>query len=245
MTDEQVNSLGIPSNEVTDEYSDDFSDVVSSTYYSINDKQLMAMQMISSAYIKILKALNLAYGLKYEDENFRETPKRIAKMMILERCRGINSEEICKQMLSKVFPCMNNHETDQLIITTNPAIVYSICPHHFENVRYHVWTGYIPNGKFCGISKFSRVVELYAAQPILQESYTSGLADIIMEALNPKGVIVIVKGAHDCMIARGVKSNPKQVMVTSALRGVFSEPGQHTFKEEFFSLANNLDCLVY
>jgi len=206
-------------------------------FIGVTEKHQLAIARMEAAWKEILCSLNMAYDLDITDENFRETPKRIAKMMILERCSGINSEKICKSLLEKSFPAMeSSHEEDQLIVTTNPAITYGICPHHFENVRYCVWTGYIPKNKFVGISKFSRVVDLYAKQPILQESYTSGIANIIMDALDPKGVIVVVKGQHDCMIARGAKSNPNQCMVTSAVRGLFAQPGMETYKEEFFTL---------
>jgi len=187
--------------------------------------------------------LHESYDLNIKDPNFSETPKRIAKMMILERCAGINSRKECIDLLDKSFPPMSKkQETDQLIVTTSPAVVYGICPHHFENVRYNVWIAYVPNDKFVGISKFTRLVELYGRQPLLQETFTFDLADIIMEALEPKGTAVVVKGWHDCMIARGAKSNPNSAMMTSAMRGIFQEAGQETFKEEFFRLCQQQDC---
>jgi len=206
-------------------------------FIGITEKHRLAMARMEAAWKEILCSLNMAYDLDITDENFRETPNRIAKMMILERCSGINSQKICIDLLGKCFPAMEKTQAnDQLIVTTNPAIVYGICPHHFENVRYNVWTGYIPDRTFPGISKFSRAVELYAKQPILQESYTTGIVDIIMEGAKPKGAIVVVKGWHDCMVARGAKSNPNQCMVTSAVRGLFAQPGMETYKEEFFTL---------
>lgn len=229
MLEDSVLDEGIPTNSI-------FNDRPGSGIVGIKRKHVKAMEKVESAWWEILNALHDAYDLDIDDPNFSETPKRISRMMILERCNGINSDELCKQLFDKNFPAMGKKEDDQLVITTNPAIVYSICPHHFENVEYHVWTGYIPDQKFIGISKFSRVVDLYARQPILQESYTSGLADLIFDNLNPKGCMVVVKGWHDCMIARGAKSNPNQCMVTSALRGIFSEAGQNTFKEEFIEL---------
>jgi len=209
-------------------------------FHGVTNRHIEGMQMLEQAWTLILRGLERAYDLNLNDENFRETPKRIAKMMILERCSGINSEDACKKLLDKSFPTMKNKNLDdQLIVTTSPALVYGICPHHFENVRYCVWTGYIPKNKLIGISKFSRVVDLYAKQPILQESYTSGLADIFVSALDPKGVIVVVKGSHDCMLARGTKSNPNQFMITSAMRGIFADPGMETYKEEFFTLCRS------
>ena len=170
-----------------------FGDRPGAGFVGIQPKHLAAMKKIELAWNDILSALKDAYNLNTDDPNFDETPKRISRMMILERCNGIKSEELCKKILSKSFPAMGKQEDDQLVITTNPAIVYSLCPHHFENVEYQVWTGYIPDQKFIGISKFSRIIDLYSRQPILQESFTSGLADLIHENLNPKGCIVIVK----------------------------------------------------
>jgi len=213
-----------------------FEDRPGTGFVGLKPKYIKAMRQIEDAWVQILNALHDSYGLDITDPNFHETPKRISRMMVLERCNGINSENLCRKILGKSFPAMGEREDDQLVVTTNPAIVYSLCPHHFENVEYHIWTGYIPKEKFIGISKFSRIVDLYARQPKLQESLTSGLVDIIQEELDPKGSIVIVKGWHDCMICRGARSNPKQCMITSAMRGLFSSPGQHTFKEEFMQL---------
>lgn len=205
----------------------------------LQNKHRWAMNRIEKAWWEILDALKDAYDLDLSDPNFKDTPKRIAKMMIQERCIGINSQEDCKKLLNKKFTAMSNSkidESDQLIVTTSPAIVYGICPHHFENVRYKVWSGYVPKDHFIGISKFSRVVELYGRQPILQESFTDGLSRIIMEALEPKGVAIVVKGWHDCMICRGAKSNPEQCMITSSMKGIFVDPNSITLKDEFFRL---------
>jgi GTP cyclohydrolase I len=208
-------------------------------FLGVQPQHVKAMEGIAQKFQGILEDLRDGFGLDIDDENFRETPARVAKMWVLERCVGINSEEACMQILGKDFPAMDSKDSkigDQLIITTNPAIVYSLCPHHFENVTYDVWSGYIPKSKFIGISKFSRVAELYGRQPILQESYTSGLANILMKALDPLGVIVVVKGRHNCLRSRGAKANPNQSMVTSALRGIFVD--EPTYKEEFFKLSS-------
>lgn len=198
----------------------------------------LAIEKISKNYKEILSVLRESYSLDDSNENFTETPYRIAKMMITENFIGINSEEECKELLSKTFPT-NSSTSDQLIITTNPLITYSTCPHHFSTVTYKVWSGYIPSDRVVGLSKISRVIDLYAKQPILQEEYVSNLADIIMTSdLNPKGVIIICKAVHGCMTTRGAKVNPSSSVVNSALRGLFGESGQHTWKEEFISLCD-------
>lgn len=203
-------------------------------FTNLSDNQIRAMKMIEMSVRLQFKALSKAYGLDTNDCNFTDTPKRIAKMMILEKMIGINSESACAELLSKSFQKTKKSEIDQMIIVANPAISFSICPHHFENVMYEVYMAYVPTDTVVGLSKFNRVISLYARQPLLQEDYTDGLAEIIDSNLKPKGVIVIVKGKHNCMITRGANANPDQWVITSSVKGVFKE--EITFKEEFLSL---------
>ena len=51
---------------------------------------------------------------------------------------------------------------------------------------------------------------------------TSQVADAIMQALDPLGVIVVVEAEHMCMTARGIRK-PGSLTVTSAVRGAFKE----------------------
>jgi GTP cyclohydrolase I len=71
-----------------------------------------------------------------------------------------------------------------------------------------------------GLSKLARVVEAFARRPQLQERLTSQVADAIVEAINPRGVGVVIEAQHLCMIIRGIKK-PGSTMVTSAMRGIF------------------------
>jgi GTP cyclohydrolase IA len=210
-------------------------------FVGIQDRHIAGMEEIKSGWDMILKGLNTAYDLNIKDENFHETPQRISRMMILEQCAGINSEDECIKILSKNFPAMGKNELDQLIVVANPIICHSTCPHHFSTVTYKVFAGYVPKERFIGISKFARVIKLYAKQPILQESYVSNLCDIFMTGLDPKGVIVIASATHNCMTTRGVYSNPDSTMVTSAMRGCFSEAGGHYWKNEFLALCRNIN----
>jgi GTP cyclohydrolase IA len=203
-------------------------------FVNIEQKHIDGMELIRTGVKNILSGLTTAYGLDISDENFDETPTRVAKMMILERCIGINSYDWCKEILSKSFPKAHDDSRDEMIITANPAITYGICPHHLENVEYRVWMAYMPSDKVVGISKFNRVIDVYARQPILQEDFTSGLATLFEECLDPLGLMIVVKGKHDCMVARGARANPDQWMITSAVRGKFLE--EETYKEEFLKL---------
>jgi len=200
-----------------------------------NDEDI-AKTYIRNGIVNILTGLKVYKGLDIEDENFKETPERVATMIMNEKCVGINSVDKCKQILSKSFQKTKKEKVDQMIIVANPSITYSLCPHHLENVEYKVWMGYMPKDRVVGLSKFDRVIKLYSKQPILQEDFTTGLCDIVCDAINPLGTIVIVKGRHDCMLSRGTETYEKNQVVTSSLRGCFLE--DMTFKEEFMSLCS-------
>lgn len=162
------------------------------------------------------------------DPNLKDTPNRIANSLLFERCAGIGSEEECKALLENKFPT-----TYDGMITMGPLEVHSICPHHFENISYSVYFGYIPNysnRQVVGLSKPGRVIKLFACQPILQEEYTRKLADIFMKCINPEGIGLIVKGKHMCMGARGLEQ-PNTFTTTSEMRGCFREV--ETIKNEF------------
>ena len=189
-----------------------------------------AKDMIENGWKLILEGLKVGYGLEYEhDENFRETPGRNANSL-LERCRGINSDDICKEMLKKTFPA-----TYKGMIIVNPIEVHSLCPHHFEDVKYIVRMGYIPQERCVGLSKIGRVIKLLGSQPILQEDYTQKLADMFYTGLECEGLCVVTEGRHNCMIARGLQERNSKI-VMSEVRGTFlSDP---SVKAEFYTLCS-------
>ena len=80
---------------------------------------------------------------------------------------------------------------------------------------------YIPRkGRITGLSKIARCVEGFAHRPQVQERLTSQIADAIVGALEPLGVLVVLEAEHMCMTARGVRK-PGSLTVTSAVRGNF------------------------
>ena len=184
-------------------------------------------EIIEAAWYDIMKGLELAYGLNYKsDENFDNTPHRIGKAL-LEKCAGINSEEIIKeQILQTSFPSDYHGMT-----VVDPIDAYSLCPHHFENVSYNVSIGFIPKERCLGLSKVPRTVKLFAQQPILQEDFTKKIADLFYDTLQLEGIGVVTRGQHNCMISRGVKQQGSTVIM-SELRGTFlSDP---SVKDEFY-----------
>ena len=98
----------------------------------------------------------------------------------------------------------------------------SHCEHHMAPIIGKVHIGYLPAGKVVGISKLARVVEAYARRLQVQEKMTAQIADCIQRALQPRGVGVVVEGAHECMTTRGVHKRGVS-MITSKMLGSFRE----------------------
>jgi len=166
------------------------------------------------------KEILWALGIDSDDANFKETPKRYAKMMLNELCDGLyHSEEKIKEIFSKSFP--SNYSG---MVTQKNIRCYGLCPHHFITVIYDISFAYLPANRMLGLSKLSRFIELLAKRPVLQEDLTHEIVKIFVRYINPFGCFVIVKGRHLCMESRGVKQQ-NSVTITSELSGVFNTDG--------------------
>jgi len=155
-------------------------------------------------------------GEDVKREGLIGTPERVADMYE-EIFSGIGIDP--RQVLGPMFD--ENHDE---IILVKDIPFYSTCEHHLVPFVGKAHIAYAPNksGKIIGLSKLTRVLEIVARRPQVQERLTTIVADSIMEKLEPRGVIVIVEAEHLCMSMRGVKK-PNTVTVTSAIRGLFKD----------------------
>ena len=110
---------------------------------------------------------------------------------------------------------------DELIVLRDIEFE-SHCEHHMAPIIGKAHIGYLPNGKVVGISKLARVVETYARRFQVQEKLTAQISDTINEVLQPRGVGVVIEGAHECMTTRGVHKRGVS-MITSKMLGTFRE----------------------
>jgi GTP cyclohydrolase I len=187
-----------------------------------------ARAKLEAAYRQILDTLDdIGYPVK-TDQNFTETAARAAKGM-LELVRP--TDEIKTQidgMLDRTFPA----HYDEMVISKH-NITFGMCPHHLLPVIYRVSVAYLPGERVLGISKLSRIVQLLAHRPVLQEDLTQELAALLHERLETRGSAAYVEGLHLCMAARGIEAHEARV-VTSAVRGVFRE--NPATRQEFLDL---------
>jgi GTP cyclohydrolase I len=148
------------------------------------------------------------------DPNTKDTPRRVAKMMVHEIYGGRYTKE------PKVTTFPNTKGLDELI-TTVPITVRSNCSHHLCPIIGKCWIGIVPGELLAGLSKYNRIVDWFARRPQIQEELTIQIADHIEKTLKPKGLAVVMIAQHTCMTHRGVLEHGEAAMSTSVMRGVF------------------------
>lgn len=158
------------------------------------------------------------------------TPERVADMYE-EIFSGLG-----KDPLDVLGPMFDENHDEIIIIKDIPF--YSICEHHLVPFVGRAHIAYAPNksGKIIGLSKLTRVLEIVAKRPQVQERLTTIVANSIMEKIEPRGVMVIIEAEHLCMSMRGVKK-PNTLTVTSAVRGLFKN--NPSSRSEVLSLIHN------
>ena len=169
-------------------------------------------EAIVDAVRRILEAI----GEDPEREGLLRTPERVADMYA-ELFSGIGRRAVDE--IDVVFDA----EHDEMIMVRDIPL-QSICEHHLIPFIGKAHVAYIPNkkGQITGLSKLARVVDLLSRRPQVQERLTTQNADAIEDALDPRGVLVVIEAEHLCMTMRGVRK-PGSETVTSAVRGIFRE----------------------
>lgn len=96
------------------------------------------------------------------------------------------------------------------------------CEHHLVPFVGQAHLAYLPNkqGQITGLSKLARLVDVCARRPQVQERMTTMIADALEDALDPRGVMVVIEARHLCMEMRGIRK-PGATTVTSTVRGTF------------------------
>lgn len=167
---------------------------------------------------KMMKAVRLlleGMGLDPDSTALAETPRRVADMYG-EVLRGMEQDP------ADTVQVLEAEQYDEIVLVRHIPF-YSMCEHHLLPFHGHAHVAYIPDGnRITGISKLARLVDLYARRLQLQERMTSQIADNLMRALTPKGVMVVVEAEHLCMTMRGVQK-PGAITVTSVVRGIFRD----------------------
>jgi GTP cyclohydrolase I len=147
-------------------------------------------------------------------EGLADTPGRVAEMY-REVLAGVALEP------TDVLTVVKGAGHDEMIMVRDIPL-HSYCEHHLVPFTGRAHVAYIPNrdGRITGLSKIARLVDLLSKRLQVQERLTTQIADALDEALEPRGVFVVIEAEHLCMTMRGVKK-PGSITVTSAVRGRF------------------------
>jgi len=181
----------------------------------------------SKREIEIVRRLLAYIGEDPDREGLLETPARFLKAWE-EYTRGYRErpEDILKSFEDGA------QSVDEMVIVRDIP-VYSLCEHHLAPFFGKAYVGYVPDKRILGLSKISRLVEIFARRLQVQERLTNQIADALDTHLQPLGVAVVIECRHMCMESRGVR-HTGTATVTSALRGSIKTNADT--RREFLSL---------
>ena len=164
-----------------------------------------------------VRELLAAIGEDPDREGLRDTPGRVARAYA-ELTSGL------RQAPSDVLTTTFDLGHDEMVLVRDIEL-WSMCEHHLVPFTGVAHVGYIPaeSGKITGLSKLARLVDVFAKRPQVQERLTTQVADALVEALEARGVIVVIEAEHLCMTMRGVRK-PGAKTLTSAVRGQLRDP---------------------
>lgn len=139
-----------------------------------------------------------------------DTPVRAAKAFAhLTKGYHQSIEEVVNDA---VFPSANR----ELVLVQNIEF-YSLCEHHMLPFHGVAHIGYLPDGQVLGLSKFARIVDMFARRLQIQENLSEQIAQTIMDVTGCRGVAVVMDASHMCMMMRGVSKQHSTTRSTAML----------------------------
>ena len=168
--------------------------LVKDTEKDLKHNEKISEKEAEEAFAKIIKWV----GENPSREGLLSTPKRLVKAY-KEYFKGYSEDPT--KILSKTFGDVKGY--DDMIIQKNIS-VQSHCEHHLAPIIGVAHLAYIPNQRVVGLSKLARVVEVFSKRLQTQERLTMQIANVLMEALDAKGVAVSIDATHQCMTTRAV-----------------------------------------
>lgn len=183
----------------------------------------MESRHLSDDNLKIIEEsvrnILVALGDDPDREGLVDTPMRVAKMYdeVFEGMRYTNEE------IADIFgKCFEETKSSDLVVMKDIE-VFSFCEHHMALMyNMKITVAYLPKGKVIGLSKIARIADMVCKRLQLQERITQDIADVLSMVLDTRDVMVIAKGEHSCMTARGIKK-PGTTTVTRCSNGAFED----------------------
>lgn len=161
--------------------------------FALDDE--LKVELIEKHFTEIMHIL----GLDLNDDSLKGTPRRVAKMYVMEMFKGLDPKNAPH---AKLFE--NKYNYKNMLIEKNISF-HSVCEHHFVPIIGKAHVAYIPNGQVVGLSKLNRIVRYFAQRPQVQERMTIQIANMLKEVLHTEDVAVIIEADHLCVAMRGVQ----------------------------------------
>jgi GTP cyclohydrolase I len=194
-------------------------------------------QMVTAAAEKIAELLSVLQVDHRSDNNTRDTPGRVARMLVNEVMNGrfVSPPELTE---------FDNATGSKELIVMGPIEVRSTCAHHLMPIYGRAYIGVLPSASrgVIGLSKYDRVVQHFSLRLQIQEELTQQIGQHLMKQTCPAGLAVRISAVHMCKTHRGVRATHSSRMVTSAYFGVFSE--RSDMRAEFLQECTLLEGLV-
>ena len=163
----------------------------------------------------LIASLIAALGENLSREGLVKTPHRVERSLrFLTSGYGVSIADVVNGALFSA-------EGSEMVVVKNVEF-YSLCEHHMLPFFGRAHVAYVPDKKVLGLSKFARIVDVFARRMQVQERMTGQIADALQDVLAPRGVAVVTEASHLCMMMRGVEKQGSSTR-TSALRGVFKD----------------------
>lgn len=166
-------------------------------------------------------------GEDVDREGLLDTPKRVAKAY-LELFGGYDLD--ANEVLGRTFEEVGGYD-DMVLVRDIPF--HSHCEHHLVPIIGKAHVAYLPDGRVLGLSKIARTVEIFAKRMQTQENMTAQVAHTIADALEPRGVAVMIEAEHMCMAMRGIKKHGSTTMTTAFTGAFHDNPAE---QQNFFSM---------
>jgi len=174
---------------------------------------------------KAIRSVLEAIGEDPEREGVKDTPGRVAKLY--QRIfSGIGQDPTSNLKSYRV------DNQDGMILVRDIAFL-SMCEHHLLPFFGRIHLAYLPSeNRVAGLSSLTKTVEILSQRPQLQERLANDIADALMKALAPQGLLVIVEAEHLC-VAMNDNHKLGTSTISTAARGVMRE---EPTRAEAFSL---------
>lgn len=173
----------------------------------------------------LVREMLYTLGEDPQREGLQRTPERVSRMYT-ELLQGYHTD-----LDALVNGAIFESEYQDIVLVRDLEF-YSLCEHHLLPFFGQAHVAYIPDGKIIGLSKIPRLVEMFSRRLQVQERLTQQIAETLQDVLHPRGVAVMVEGAHMCAMMRGVKKSDAR-MVTTAMLGDFRS--DEKLRSDFFN----------